>query len=274
MVQTNNDAPYSWDASDYARHSAAQFAWARELITKLNLKGDETVLDIGCGDGKVTAYLAERLPRGAVVGIDNSAAMIDLAQRTFPPERHPSLAFRVMDAREIVFEQHFDVVFSNAVLHWVKDHRPVLDGVSACLKNGGRLLFQMGGKNNARDVVLALLRLIARDAWKPFFAEFPFPYGFYDPQEYRALLMAAGLEPSRVELIPKDMQQPGRDGLTGWIRTTWLPYTQRIPEDRREDFIAALVETYLAKHPLDPQGYAHVGMVRLEVEACKANPAP
>lgn len=83
------------------------------------------------------------------------------------------------------------------------------------------------------------------------------------------MLNEAGLEPLRVELIPKDMAQPVREALTGWVRSTWLPFTQRVPEDMREAFIGDLVDAYLASHPLDEHGHAHVSMIRLEVEARK-----
>ena len=88
-----------------------------------------------------------------------------------------------------------------------------------------------------------------------------------DLAKAKALLREAGLKPVRVELLPKDMQQAGRAGLAGWVRTTWLPYTQRVPEPLREQFILELVDSYLDRHPLDIHGFAHVPMVRLEVEA-------
>jgi len=256
-----------WDAVEYARHSEIQFTWARETIAKLGLKGHEHLIDLGCGDGKVSAYIAERLPAGTVLGIDNSQDMIDLAGRTFPPSRCPNLAFKQMDVCAIDTSRHFDIAFSNAVLHWVKDHRPVLKGVRECLKPGGRVLFQMGGKGNAQEVGLALLEIISRQPWQPYFTEIPIPFRFFEPEEYHDLLHEARLEPIRVELIPKDMVQPSRSALTGWVRSTWLPFTQRVPEDMREAFIGDLVDTYLAGHPLDEQGHAHVAMVRLEVEA-------
>ncbi len=258
-----------WDAAVYAQHSEAQFSWARETIAKLGLKGHEHLIDLGCGDGKVSAYLAERLPRGAVLGLDNSEEMIDLAGRTFPPSRYPNLSFRYMDVCNIDVQQRFDIAFSNAALHWVKDHRPVLAGVRQCLSPGGRLLFQMGGKGNAQEVGLALLEIISRPPWQPYFTEIPIPFRFFEPGEYRDLLNEAVLEAVRVELIPKVMVQPGRDALAGWLRSTWLPFTQRVPKQRREDFIDDLVETYLAGHPLDERGHAHVAMMRLEVEARK-----
>ncbi|MFC1515317.1 class I SAM-dependent methyltransferase [Thermodesulfobacteriota bacterium] len=261
--------PYTWDAQDYEKSSSAQQAWARELIDKLMLQGDEHVLDIGSGDGKVTAELSVNVPNGVVVGIDNSADMVNRAREKFPECRFPNLKFQVTDASNLKFNNAFDLVFSNATLHWVKDHMPVLRGIRQSLRPGGRMLLQMGGKGNAADIIRTVDRLIEKDKWRAYFADFTFPYGFYTSQEYETWLKKTGLVPVRIALIEKDMTQKGPEGLSGWIRTTWLPYTQRVPEDERIAFIDDIVENYLNDYPLDAEGRAHVQMVRLEVEAKK-----
>ena len=109
-----------WDAEEYARNSAAQQGWAHELIEKLALSGRESVLDLGCGDGKVTAEIARRAAGGRVVGIDSSEDMVSLARRSFPESRHPNLRFQHGDARALRLDAEFDIVFSNSTLHWVR----------------------------------------------------------------------------------------------------------------------------------------------------------
>jgi trans-aconitate 2-methyltransferase len=260
---------WRWDAKDYSRNSAAQMGWALELIARLGLTGNETVLDIGCGDGKVTAEIARHVPHGSVLGVDSSEEMIRLARFSYPPVSNPTLSFHLADARALAFESCFDVAFSNATLHWIIDHHPVLAGVARALKPGGRLLFQMGGRGNGADVFSAADALIATDPWKVFFSGFQFPWGFYGPDEYAPWCRGAGLEPQRIELIPKTMAQKGVEGLMGWIRTTWMPYTDRLPEERREPFIREVAERYAAAHPPDAAGVLQVRMVRLEVEARK-----
>ena len=89
-----------WNAADYAANSTVQLNWAREIIARLNLRGDEHILDVGCGDGKITAEMARAVPRGAVVGTDFSPEMIGFAQKTFPCSKNPNLEFHVMDAHE------------------------------------------------------------------------------------------------------------------------------------------------------------------------------
>jgi trans-aconitate 2-methyltransferase len=258
---------YGWDAGDYARHSSAQRDWARELIAKLALQGDECVLDIGCGDGEVSAEIASAVPAGFVAGIDSSLSMVRLARSRQHFAEIANLDCCLADALDLPFRAAFDVVFSNAVLHWVHDHRRVLAGIRRILRPGGRMLLQMGGTGNAAEILRLAAGVMQEPQWVGYFADFVFPYAFYGPEDYLPWLEESGLHPLRVELIPKDMTHQGASELEGWIRTTWLPYTERVPEELRGQFVRQLAASYLARHPLDGTGRAHVAMVRLEVEA-------
>ena len=260
---------YQWNAVDYSKSSSVQQQWARELIHKLELKGNEHVFDVGCGDGKVTAEIASCVPNGSVLGIDSSKEMITLAQSLFPGDAYSNLRFRCEDASVLPFENTFDVVFSNATLHWVIDHKPVLQGMYRSLRHGGKILLQMGGRNNAYAVEIVMKKLITKEPWLKYFVGFSFSYGFYGPEEYNSWLRDAGFQAKRVELIPKDAKHEGRTGLESWIRTTWLPYTHRVPEKERELFISQVANDYLEHHHSDENGIIHVDMMRLEVEAVK-----
>lgn len=262
---------YRWDAADYAKSSSAQQSWARELMAKLGLRETESVLDIGCGDGKVTAEIARLVPRGRVVGVDSSAEMIATARAAWPAAPGLPLEFQVMDARALTFAHAFDAAFSNAALHWVHDQAAVLSGVARALKPGGRLLFQMGGRGNGAAVFAVADALAASPRWSSFFEGFAFPWSFLGPEEYRALCEAAGLTVQRVELLPKEMRQQGAPGLAAWIRTTWLPYLERLPAERRDEFVQEAVDRCLRGRPLAADGAAVVDMVRLEVEARRPN---
>ena len=295
-----------WSAADYASNSVVQQTWARELIAKLKLRGDERILDVGCGDGKVTAEIARAVPRGLAVGVDASPQMIEFATYAF---ELPNLNFRVVDAREIkpdAFvplspEHHlirrrseamagqapaltplgrgegngsvfalFDVIFSNAALHWVDDHQAFLRGAASVLKPGGRLVVSCGGKGNAHDVFLALRPEMRLKRWREFFRKMEASYFFHSPEEYKKWLPRFGFKTRSIKLAPKDATYKGRDGLAAWLRTTWLPYTQRVPDAVREEFVNAVVERYVAKHPVDAKGLVHVRMVRLEIDAFRS----
>ena len=258
-----------WNAADYAANSVVQQTWARELIAKFNLRDDEHILDVGCGDGKVTAEIARAVPKGAVTGIDASPQMIEFARKKFPPGKFHHLEFRVMDARHIRLGQWFDLVFSNAALHWVDDHQAFLRGTASVLKPGGRLIVSCGGKGNAQDVFVALRPHMRMKHWRGFFRKMPRPYFFFAPEDYAKWLPRFGFKTNEIQLAPKDATYAGRDGFAAWLRTTWLPYIQLVPENLREEFIAAVTDRYVAKHPPDRDGRVHVRMVRLEIDAVK-----
>jgi len=255
-----------WDPADYADQSAAQLSWAKELLQRLKPAGTEAILDIGCGDGKITAVIAAAVPNGFVLGVDSSPEMIAHAVAT---HRAPNLQFRRADAQSIELDRVFDVAFSNACLHWVDDWQGVFNGVAKCLRPGGRLFVSCGGKGNADQVLHAVKRVGASEAWRDYFRDFEFAWHFRDNRTADRLLRHAGFVPDRVELVPKDMTHDTPAGLAGWLRTTWMPYTHQVPEDRREAFIADALADYLAARPPDAAGRTHVNMVRLEIEATR-----
>jgi len=261
---------HRWNPEEYSRHSSEQAKWARELIAKLNLQGTERILDIGCGDGKVTAELASSVPHGSILGIDSSPEMIAFARDAFM-DNFVNLAFQHVDVQQMTFTREFDIVFSNATLHWVADHTSVLARIRQSLRPSGTMLVQMAGKGNASDVVAVVTELTRREQWRTYFHDFPFPYTLYGDREYRKLVTAAGLALKRIELVPKTMVHKGLEGFSGWIRTTWHPYLQRLPADLKEPFVRELVATYETRYPPDGEKSFRVGMVRLEVEAVREN---
>lgn len=264
-----SNAAHQWNPADYARHSQGQERWARELITLLALQPHESVLDIGCGDGRNTAEIAKLVPQGRVVGVDLSPEMIAHAQTHFPPSQFPNLSFRQADASHLPFMTEFDAIFSNAVLHWVLDHKPVLAGIARSLLPGGRCVLQMGGKGNSEEIVQSMEACLADAKWHAEWKPRESHYGFHGAEEYRQWLREAGLHPDSVELIEKDMVHESRAAFTGWLRTAWHPYTTRVAAQRREDFLEAATERYLGEHPEDSEGRVHVRMIRLQVLAHK-----
>jgi len=239
------------------------------LFTLLAPKPHEHILDIGCGDGRNTAELARMVPQGRVVSVDRSPDMVAYAQEHFPPAHFPNLKFLHADASALPFNSEFDAIFSNAVLHWVLDHRPVLAGIARSLRPGGRCILQMGGRGNGDEVVLAMEESLTDSKWRAEWRPRESHYGFHGVEEYRVWLAEAGLHPDSVELIEKDMVHESREAFVGWLRTAWHPYTTRVPEILREPFLKAVADLYLATHPADSQGQVHVRMMRLQVVAHK-----
>jgi len=252
----------NWNAKDYAKHSKAQEVWAKELIKKLDLKGDENILDLGCGDAKVTALL-KKATAGCVVGVDKSQAMIQLATQSYP-----NISFLEMDARTLSFDNKFDIIFSNAVLHWIHDQQSVLKGVYKALKPNGKILLQFGGYGNAKEILSVMDAFIAKE-YACYFKDFESPYNFPHSDVYEALLVEQGFKNIDAKLIEKDMVHDDIDAFKGWIRTTWFPYTGVLDEEMREEFIDGFVEAYLELRPLDNEKKVHVDMVRLEASAAR-----
>ena len=258
-----------WDPARYHTSSSAQAKWAGELVSRISFRGDERLLDIGCGDGKITAGIAEHLPGGLVIGLDASPEMIRFSRSAFCQGTYPHLEFVIGDAGNIPFRSSFHLVFSNAALHWIKDQKRVLSEIAHVLLPGGRVFLQLGGKGNGAEMFRIADDLIQCEPWNTYFEGFIQPYYFHDTPEYQEWLIAAGLEPVRVELLQKVMEQNGREGLCDWIRTTWMPYTMRIPQDRQEEFIHHLADAYILKNPPGADGIIRVRMVRLEAEAVR-----
>ncbi|MDD1757929.1 MAG: class I SAM-dependent methyltransferase [Methanotrichaceae archaeon] len=160
---------------------SAQYIWAMALISELHFQGDEQVLDIGCGNGKITSKIASLVPAGMVLGIDLSQDMINFAKSTYTQKCCQNLSFEHGDARYLDFSEEFDLIVSFACLHWVRDHLTVLERVRRSLKPGGRLLFQCGGKGNAADILKATEDLTRSNRYIGYFQGFDFPYYFYEP---------------------------------------------------------------------------------------------
>lgn len=256
-----------WNGSDYAKNSSAQAKWAEELIAQLSLTGNEHLLDIGCGDGKITAAISRILDRGLVVGIDASENMIAEAKKEHAGAFHRNLSFICMDATKIDLQQKFDIAFSNAALHWIKDHGPVLSATRHHLQGKKKILFQMGGSGNAEEISAVIDSMTKQDVWKKYYSDFAVPYYFYGIEQYEEWLPEYKYKPARIELILKDMVHDGVDGLKGWLRTTWFPYTDMLPVHKRELFFDQVVRDYTDIVPVDSEGRTHVKMMRLEVEA-------
>jgi trans-aconitate methyltransferase len=258
-----------WNPEDYAKNSDAQLKWAQELRTNLNLQTYKSILDVGCGDGKITADFARTLPESKIVGVDSSNEMITYAQKQYPTSQYPNLNFACLDARQLNFNRQFDLIFSNATLHWVENRQAFLKGANLALQKGGRLIISCGGKGNAAQILQTFSLLIATPSWHSYFNSFQNPYFFDGIEDYQTWLEKYGFTINRLELVSKDMTHEGKEGLAGWIRTTWMPFTQCVPKDKRDDFIKEFVDLYLKKYPLDAEGLTHVSMVRLEVDAVK-----
>ena len=156
--------PREWDAAAYDRVSDVQENWSRAVIDRLDLRGDETVLDAGCGSGRVTRLLLERLPEGRVIGVDSSRAMIERAQEALPDRTE----FIVSDLLDLDLDEAVDAVFSNATFHWILDHRKLFERLYAALRPGGVLEAQCGGIGNLDEFLNSLENVDGDERFAPY----------------------------------------------------------------------------------------------------------
>ena len=212
-------------------------------------------MDIGCGDGKITAKIAACVSNGSVLGIDSSADIIVFAKNMFPPSDYPNLSFRCGDAAKLNFSQEFDVVVSFACLHWTDDLATVLQGIKQSLAPAGRFAAQLMAKRlttkerSGSPLHQARREVMARPAWRAYFRGFKKQGTVYSADEYEMLLRDAGFTPYRVEFVTEDVTHPGIDALKGCARATWHRYTSRIPAEHRDAFLDEVVQRFIEHTP-------------------------
>ena len=263
-----------WNPVNYHEHSYPQYAFALGLIERLELNGDERILDVGCGDGKVTAELATRVPHGSVLGIDASPDMIAFARTTFPASAHPNLSFRYGDAAKLTFHHQFDVVVAFASLHWVKDLPTALRGIKQSLTPGGRFAAQLVAKRYATAEIKSPLHrarreVMGRPAWRTYFEGFE-QRRAYSADQCERLLRDAGFVLRRCEFVTEEVTHQDADALKGYARSTWHRYTDRIPAQKRDALLNEVIQRCIELSPADRSGRIRVRASMLEVEATVA----
>jgi trans-aconitate 2-methyltransferase len=186
--------PLEWDAQAYSRASLPQRDWARDVIERLSLEGDETVLDAGCGSGEVTLELLKQIPRGRVLAVDASVAMVDRARRILPADRTD---FLQADLTDLGLNGVADRIFSNAVFHWIPDHEALFGSLFRAIRPGGILSAQCGGTGNIAAVLEAWQEVTASDPFTALGPELAPGGRFAGPGETRGLLLEAGFDDCR-----------------------------------------------------------------------------
>jgi trans-aconitate 2-methyltransferase len=233
-----------WNAPAYARIAGLQETMAAEVLELLDLKGTERVLDLGCGNGKVTARIAARVPRGEVVGVDASARMIALASSQFPPATIPNLHFETHDIRKLPFRAEFDVVVSFNALHWITDQAVALSSMRTAMKPDGlaQLRLVPAGKRKSLENVIEETRLSSR--WVQYFDGFHDPYLHLTPEEYGALAEENGLRVGWLHAADKAWDFKSRSAFVEFGSVTFVEWTRFIPEGERISFINDVLDRY------------------------------
>jgi trans-aconitate 2-methyltransferase len=227
-----------WNADAYHRVSGPQVAMSAAVIDRLELRGDETVLDAGCGSGRVTRLLLDRLPRGRVIAVDADERMVARARKEL---EDASADVRQADVAHVRLEngEQVDAVFSNATFHWVPDHDALFASLAAALRPGGRISAQCGGAGNVAALHEAALRAGADTGLGERFADWPMPWNFQGPEQTEARLRDAGFHDLRCWLQPWPVE-PGEP--RAYLETVCLgPHLERLAPDEHERFLDAVL---------------------------------
>ena len=232
-----------WNSDAYHRLSEPQYAWGRTLLKVLELKGDEKVLDAGCGTGRLTAELLDRLPRGQVVAVDASPNMLAKAREFLSPRYGGHVSFLQADITELPMIESVDGVFSTAAFHWVKDHRKLFRSLFMALRKTGWLLAQCGGGPNLARLRYAVSKLIARDPFVQYFVGWSEPWEYVDERTTADRLLAAGFEDVEVSLREAPVQMQSREDFIEYMRLMTLhTHVAQLPENLQTEFLNELAD--------------------------------
>lgn len=183
-----------WNAALYHQISGPQVSWGKKVLARISLRGDETVLDAGCGTGRLTRDLLEALPQGHVVALDLSQNMIDAARAYLEPDFAGRVEFLCCDVLNLPSDEEFDGIFSTASFHWIRDHDRLFRVLYGALRPGGWLSAQCGGGPNIARLLSRVQVLLATDPYKEVFSGFQSPWEFADADTAAARLRTAGFE--------------------------------------------------------------------------------
>lgn len=233
-----------WDARRYAWRSELQEVMANEVLALLELEGSEQVLDIGCGDGRITAQIAKRVPRGAVLGVDSSHEMIAFSTRNCGSVGQPNLRFEVADVRRLPFRETFDLVASFNALHWVPEQDAALRSIQSPMKPDGLAVLRLvpAGERKSLENVIEETRLSPRCL--RYFHGFNDPYLHLTPEQYGALAESNGLRVCSIHTQAKAWDFNTRPAFFEFASVTFVEWTRLLPETEKPAFITHVLGRY------------------------------
>lgn len=224
---------YEFDCKKYEKASSHQKEWGERIIEELALQGTERILDLGCGDGTLTVRLSMLVPNGEVVGIDASRGMIEAAK----PKQKANLSFLLMDINDLRIDKKFDVVFSNATLHWVRDHERLFSSVQRVLCSGGVARFNFAGDGNCSYFFKVIRESMALSGFAKYFEEFTWPWYMPTVEDYKTLVKGAGFHSAEVWGENADRYFPDTTALIEWVdQPSLVPFITCVAEQDKAGF--------------------------------------
>jgi trans-aconitate 2-methyltransferase len=238
-----------WNAEVYDRIGTPMRRWAQRVIDDLALRGDETVLDAGCGSGSVTLDLLARLPRGKIYAVDASAEMIASLEGTLAGRRVTNVVPIRASLTDFVLPEPVDCVFSNAVFHWIPDDDALFGCLAAATKPGGRLRAQCGGFGNNAHVLEAAATVREDERFAPYLRGFTDSKKYRTPEQATAALERAGWRDVRASLFAEPVPLEGEEDAALYVRSILLrDHVERLPEAARDAYARGVVRETIRRH--------------------------
>jgi len=254
--------------TEYSRHSRLQYEFAHMMIRNANIQPTDRVLDIGCGDGKITADIANIVRQGQVLGTDISVQMIHFATRTYT---QCNLGFMVMAAEMNVFRKQFDLVTSFCCLHWVRQQLAALKGIKSALVDNGMAILLVPLRHE--ELYSAIESVVGSEKWNQFFIGFANPHVFFTKEQYNQLLVDADLSPQTLDekIIPYTFRS--KDEMEKFLKA-WLPHIKRIPENLQDEFMEDIGNGFLEHNPQESNATITLPLRMLQVHALRKKLIP
>lgn len=254
--------PADWNAGAYQYLATPHEGWSKTIVERLNLTGTETVLDAGCGTGKLTREVLDRLPNGHVVAADVSPAMIADVQARLGPVYGDRISFIQTDLLDLDLPEPVDAITSSAVFHWIPDHVRLFQRLFAALKPGGRLVAQCGGGPNIKTLTDRADAILSQPPFAQYIGNWPGPWNFAYPEETSARLSAAGFIDIQTWLQPEPVTLPDASIYRAYLETVvFNQHLSRLPEeDSRRRFLDQLTTLATDDDPPFTLDYCRLNM--------------
>ena len=233
-----------WNAEGYERISALQRQMAAEALALVQFSGSERVLDVGCGNGQVTARVAKLVPQGEVVGVDASARMITFAVGSAETNYLANLQFKVCDARDLPFRSEFDCAVSFNAMHWIPDQERALRSLYAALRPGAWAQLRLVPRSLRPSIEDVLEETRSSSRWTEYFSGFADPYLHLTEDSYTQLAVSCGFKLLEHSVIDRSWDFCSREAFEEFGTITFAAWTERLPESSRLVFVRDVLDRY------------------------------